>query len=335
MSASSTGGTWAVSDFLSERELAISASDPSTFYQELDEVLGSLSVHAHTAFGSELDDQPAGETCFFRGQSSATWGLSSSLYRLYEDRFASGYVTEAAEQALANAERQVLETARANGIVRGLTGLERLTILQHHGAPTRLVDVSTDWRVALYFACEELDAEDGRLFVISTCPKRWTDFRKPLNDDQSLVWWDKQRLKGLDWKQSVWPVLLPFTDSRMVAQRGYFLVGGLTSDRGGHHFYHGRSKKNAPLSNAEMRRVSSLAIEFPNVFDSLGLQAATQKFLKRRPKSKWTASAITIRIPASIKPGIRGLLAKQGVSRDDIYPPVAETTRLLKHVAAE
>lgn len=335
MSANSAHGTWTVSDFLSERELAGASSGSLSFYQELEVVLGDLPIYAHTAFGSKCDIQQADEVCFFRGQSSANWGLSSSLYRLFENKFASGYLTDSAERELADAELRVLGEARKNGIVRGLTGLERLTILQHHGAPTRLVDVSTDWSVALYFACETHDAEDGRVFVLSTSAKRWTNFRKPSSDNQTLVWWNKARLKGLDWKQSVWPVLLPFADARMVAQRGYFFVGGLASDHGGHHFYHGGSKRNARLSNAEMRRVSSLAVEFPNVFAGLDLHAATQKFLKRRPKSKWTASAVTIRIPARLKPGIRGLLAKDGVSRDDIYPPITETTRLLQHVAAE
>lgn len=335
MSASSTGGAWVVSDFLSERELSGASSDPSSLYQELETALDGVSTYRHTAFGSAQDDQLEDEVCFFRGQSSAKWGLSSSLYRLFEKDFASGYLTSRAEEELAGAERRILDSARRNGIARGLTGLERLTILQHHGAPTRLVDVSTDWKVGLYFACEEQDAEDGRLFIISTSPKRWSAFRKPVNDGQTLVWWDKVRLKGLDWKQSVWPILLPFTDARMVAQRGYFLVGGLVSDHGGHHFYHGRSRGNAPLSNVEMRRVSSLAIEFPNVFAGLSLQAGIQRFLGKRAKSKWTASAVTIRIPAILKPEIRKLLEEDGLSRDDIYPPITETMRLLRHVATE
>lgn len=327
---------WEVDDFLSERELnGRHVDDASAFFEELEGVFGSIPTYSHSAFGSPDGGRESGEVCFFRGQASARWGLSSSLYRMFEDEFGSGYLTDKAEQKLADAERRILKEARGNGVVRGLTGLERITILQHHGAPTRLIDVSTDWKVALYFACETGDAEDGRVFVLATDCRRWGEFPRPLNDDQSLVWWDKERLKGLQWKQSAWPILLPFVDARMVAQRGYFFVGGLVSDHGGHHYYHGRSRENAALSNAEMRRVSSLAVEFPNVFTGSNLYSGIQKFLRRRNDSKWTASAVTIRIPANLKAEIRQLLARQGVSPDGVYPPIAEAIRLLKRVAKQ
>ena len=44
----------------------------------------------------------------------------------------------------------------------------RLPSLQHYGpAPTNLMDFSTDWRVALYFACEKKEEKDGRIIYLT------------------------------------------------------------------------------------------------------------------------------------------------------------------------
>lgn len=46
--------------------------------------------------------------------------------------------------------------------------LDRLVRMQHYGLPTRLLDVTTNFLVALYFACQKSaeDPDDGAVFVI-------------------------------------------------------------------------------------------------------------------------------------------------------------------------
>ena len=43
---------------------------------------------------------------------------------------------------------------------------EKLSKMQHYGVPTRLLDVTTNALVALYFACENNFREDGAVFLI-------------------------------------------------------------------------------------------------------------------------------------------------------------------------
>jgi hypothetical protein len=64
---------------------------------------------------------------------------------------------------------QLLESARAAGYGRDIRDVELLGLLQHHGAATRLLDVSSDPMVAMWFAVENksLTKADGGLFAIN------------------------------------------------------------------------------------------------------------------------------------------------------------------------
>lgn len=91
---------------------------------------------------------------FWRGQRNVAWPLSSRLYR----DFGSGRPGRA---DMEKREAEILQAFAATGLEESqYPVLEQLAILQHHGAPTRLIDVSTDYLPALYFACD--DAANGR-----------------------------------------------------------------------------------------------------------------------------------------------------------------------------
>lgn len=338
--------SWTVGEFLAERELAFHAKSAKKFYDELSVLLDGLPTYQHENMGMAKGVSEV-ESCFFRGQACADWGLHSSLYRLLEGggKFFEGQrMVDRNERVIAATEKSILDLARQNGIGRRLTALETLTVLQHHQVPTRLIDVSTDWKVALYFACEELDSKGGRLFLISTSPHRWVrDFPKAVDPGRNLVWWDsKNKLKR--WKTSVWPVLLPFSDVRMISQKGFFLVGGLTSSQGEHHYYRKVQYPGAPnesVHNNDMRRISSIAVEFPNYGSKANHRKRLNDFIDVRlgrsvkpRKSKWTAAALTIRVPHQFKGQIRQLLHDDEIFKDSVYPPITEVRRLLRYAAS-
>jgi FRG domain len=112
----------------------------------------------------------------WRGQSKLEWGLNPGLVRrLRQHGRANGPV---AEPLLYGHERQLLESARAAGYGRSdgrrIPDIELLAVLQHHGAATRLLDVSSDPMVALWFAVEDqgFSGEDGALFAINVSRAR-------------------------------------------------------------------------------------------------------------------------------------------------------------------
>ena len=322
------------------------------------------------------NSRPKSQSWFFRGQKDTKFAFTSTLYRRvlnsnsHELRVGKPQV-QPLEIRMIEAEVNLLNKAWENGIGRRLTALETLTLLQHHGSPTRLIDVTTDWLVALFFACEGDDDRDGRIFLINTNLSKWEHFPKEKSESKrskQLIWQDRiERWNNLDkllenpsfytfWSTTTWPILLPFSDPRMISQRGFFLTGGIPCSKNSVTYYTSRCSKckenrckctgciilprsieflqNAdepthyPLNSEEFRMITSLPIDFRN--DRIFFHEI--KALKT-PQSG--AAGYSIRVPKHYKRKLREILRDAGVHTDSIYPPLRETVRLFEHVVDE
>lgn len=87
---------------------------------------------------------------YFRGQADASWELSTSLYRALRSRDRIDGIT--------NTEYWMLRDFK-RGASRYLSSVPEeddyigwLSLMQHHGAPTRLLDFTESFYVACYFA---------------------------------------------------------------------------------------------------------------------------------------------------------------------------------------
>ena len=107
--------------------------------------------------------------------------ISSSLYRQYARIEADEFNIEVVqEEILAEAKTYSHETEDP---------IEILTQLQHHGGKTNLIDFTTDYLIALFFACDNSDSltKDGRLILLQKT-NEWKDLiSRPRNPRHRVI----------------------------------------------------------------------------------------------------------------------------------------------------
>lgn len=118
-------------------------------------------VQSVCILNTETHKQPQlwAQELLFRGQSDKAYELLPSIAR---GRHSSCQCT------IFNDERNLIEMAKfkmPDVFHNEQTPLELLALLQHHGIPTRLLDVTENALVALYFACCSKPDTDGEVIV--------------------------------------------------------------------------------------------------------------------------------------------------------------------------
>lgn len=108
----------------------------------------SVAEFVNIISGLEINDN-----IYFRGQPTAGYSLVPSIARktsLLENEH--------------NMFREVI--SKAPNDFQNRNTLEALTLMQHYGLPTRILDVSLNSLVALYFACNANLNIDGEVFIL-------------------------------------------------------------------------------------------------------------------------------------------------------------------------
>lgn len=106
----------------------------------------------------ELQQPETGKTRFFRGQADKSWGITPSIYRPDKPN-------------LIKFEDKIIKDAFINcpdNFSASDTLFEKLVKLQHYGYSTRLLDLTANALVALYFACCDTKHhdKDGELIIL-------------------------------------------------------------------------------------------------------------------------------------------------------------------------
>ena len=119
----------------------------------------------------KVDKAENNEILLFRGQPDEKYELLPSIGR--------GGRRFAAQYSILDEERNLIDMARyrlPNVFKDTYRPLETLALLQHFGIPTRLLDVTENALIALYFACVEKADNDGEVFVFKSKDKYITTF---------------------------------------------------------------------------------------------------------------------------------------------------------------
>lgn len=166
----------------------------------------------------------------FRGQSNASWDLESSLHRSFEEAQAIHKICNDKEKNLNKEEHEKVMIDRfkcsahlyLNSLPHDNDLLSWLSLMQHHGAPTRLLDFTFSYYIALYFALEHGE-DDAVVYCINHQAIKADDEEQFGNKRKEMY----ANILG-DHKNSDDPFLLAFeptfSNQRLLSQQGLFVA---------------------------------------------------------------------------------------------------------------
>lgn len=204
--------------------------------------ISSLSeyIKAITSIRDSIIEDGKSETLFFRGQSNKSWDIRPSIFR----------------GGLISVEHKIIQTATARvpqEFRECSSAFEELTKLQHYGLPTRLLDITMNPLVALYFAClstakvkdkEGNDVDpDGIVYICTGYEEHEKSYRAQTLSEITKIGFDgdftlkdlRTRLgvnKDIDPEsfikliQDTIFVMPSYSNSRLIRQSGAFLISG-------------------------------------------------------------------------------------------------------------
>jgi hypothetical protein len=168
----------------------------------------------------------------FRGHRDAGWALVSSLERVAHQRFGKPMADLAyIEWRLRRTFERSLHRF-ASRVPRRDDTMEWWALMQHHGAPTRLIDWTYSFYVALFFALEHAEpnetcavwAVDQNWLMQTLHASRSAAVRRALDFDPSLKTPEAVNVLVEAAPAAVAPLVPYFLNERLAIQQGVFLA---------------------------------------------------------------------------------------------------------------
>jgi hypothetical protein len=247
---------------------------PAPLISSLSDYLTALKQF-RSFWGLDIDDKPYGqiESLWFRGHKDSTWKLTPKLYR------------KEFSEADENEIRQEFQS-RALQLIQGRIPTYRWEwyfLMQHYGAPTRLLDWTDNPLVALYFALEDHPGNhDAAVWIINP----WWLNRKLRRgiEGAMLPEWEEadSYLKDLedafsgDQITASLPAAIdpPHVDRRLAAQSSRFVIFGKT-----HDLMRTKAVRSTPKSKRHVAMITIPQKAIPDIQADLAFCGITPAFI--------------------------------------------------------
>lgn len=150
----------------------------------------------------------------YRGQADAEWQPESGAVRRLRHAYGEDFPVDESDLQSLVAEYHKEQLIMPMQVIDGssLSDLQRLSVLQHQGAATGLLDFTEYLLVALWFACTELPDKDGKIFALDIGNPQIARNSRSLNDPfdagQMTVYYEPDRSLG----------------ARIIAQQSVFVI---------------------------------------------------------------------------------------------------------------
>lgn len=257
----------------------------------------------------------------YRGQS-ANWGLIPSIARAYNQpksykQYKSGLLDKEFEyyQSLYSDDNIQKEKQCSNKI-------DFLTICQHYGAPTRLLDVTKNSDIALFFACEHV-ISDGYVYLLVVDSCYQSDLVSDIILSQPLILQNDKSMTVSDFAESYCKV------NKDVSKKDVVIA---IED-----YYMSRTplyvEPNKELEDERVKNQQGAFILFANQFFSQESAKIYQRpiaawnitskppfIIRNRLQQYNRSNLIKIRIPCQLKNEIKTIIANKGITPYLIYP---------------
>ena len=125
---------------------------------------------------SELAQKAVGDDYLHRGEPECYERVSSSLYRKYPEIDAEFFDVKVVQ-------KEILKDAK--GFIRETDDDAILEQLQHFGYPTNQIDFTTDYNIALFFACYSKLEKDGRVILLDKAGRG--DLQEPKAPENRVI----------------------------------------------------------------------------------------------------------------------------------------------------
>ena len=215
--------------------------------------------------------KPAEKKFAFRGQADAEWHLTTRLARHFLDNHVNEHQWRLRERKMyCHFRTRLLKTCPH--MYDDWPPPAILSLMQHHGAPTRLLDFSYDPKVAAYFALE--DSRDRSAIWVVDCPfleqrrqeKGLDPYCGPTHEPDC-----REFQKDPDGRYRLVASILESTHShgRLVAQRGCFLVPGSISEWVDESLVHTKVELSADLVDESLEHLSAEGYNRDRLFPDL------------------------------------------------------------------